>query len=185
MSIAAHRFDNDVRYRDGDHPNQTQFTPEYVLGPVRCDLAGHPWEQTIELDPCTTEDNPLGAEVFYTVEDDGLSQPWGGVDGWMPTVFVNPPYGKAREPWVHRCIEAGKRGQTVILLIPAATDTRIFKLAAESSTAIVYVTGRVKFGTLRPNRRQVAASHPSALVGWNTTLRRCSALGWRSQPWAI
>ena len=35
---AAHRFNNELRYREGDHPNQTQFTPEYVLEPVRVDL---------------------------------------------------------------------------------------------------------------------------------------------------
>ncbi len=64
--------------------------------------------------------------------------------------------------------------------MPAATDTRIFRLAALTSTAIVYVTGRVKFGTLRPNRRQHAASHPSALIGWNTGLDACMALGWRA-----
>lgn len=82
-------------------------------------------------------------------------------------------------------MEAAESGQRVILLMPAATDTRIFKLAASTSTAIVYVTGRVKFGTLRPNRRQHAASHPSALIGWGTSLVACASLGWRSVPWAV
>jgi len=36
-----------------------------------------------------------------------------------------------------------------------------------------------KFGTLRPNRRQQAASHPSSLIGWNTDLRESEALGLR------
>lgn len=170
-SVARHgRFaSNDVRYRDGEHPAQTQFTPNYVLDPVRIDLGG-----AIGLDPCTTEDNPVGAERFYTVSDDGLSQPWDA-----ETIFVNPPYSKAREPWVDRCIRAAANGATVILLIPAATDTRIFQKAVSTSTAVVFVKGRVKFGVLRPNRRQVAASHPSALIGWNVDLAACSALGWQ------
>ena len=171
---ASYRFNNDLRYRDGEHPAQSQFTPGYVLDLVRADLGG-----SIGLDPCTTADNPTGADAFYTPEHGGLTCTW----AMYPSVFVNPPYGKAREPWVRKCVEAAERGQKVILLIPAATDTRIFRLAASTSTAIVYVTGRVKFGTLRPNRRQHAASHPSALIGWGTTLVACSALGWRSVPW--
>jgi phage N-6-adenine-methyltransferase len=171
---AGHRFNNALRYRDGEHPNQTQFTPRYVLDPVRVDLGG-----VIGLDPCTTEDNPVGADTFWTPALDGLEMTWGGC-GWEPTIFVNPPYSKAREPWVERCLEAGERGQKVILLIPAATDTRIFQKAAATADALVFVKGRVKFGTLRPNRRQHAASHPSALIGWNTDLAACSQLGWRA-----
>jgi hypothetical protein len=134
----------------------------------------------IDLDPCTFPDNPTEAETFYTVEDDGIgrswfeaTRPWRGV----PSVFVNPPYGKAREPWVEKCIQAGARGQQVVLLIPAATDTRIFQRAASTSTAIVFVRGRLKFGSKRDNGRQHAASHPSALIGWNTDLAACSTLG--------
>jgi phage N-6-adenine-methyltransferase len=172
---AAHRFDNDRRYRDGDHPTQTWFTPSYVLDEVRIDLGG-----SIGLDPCTTDNNPVGAEQFYTPTEDGISQPWGS-PGWWPSVFVNPPYSKAREPWVRLCIEAGKRGQKVVLLIPAATDTRIWQEAVGTSTAVVFVKGRVKFGVLRPNRRQVAASHPSALIGWNTDLAASTSLGLNMQ----
>lgn len=176
---ASNRFSNDLRYRDANHPAQTQFTPDYVLDPVTEDLGG-----CIELDPCTTADNPTQADHFYTVDDDGLFMPWDGIY-WHdpgPSVFCNPPYGKAREPWVEKCIEAGERGQKVILLIPAATDTRIFTRAATSAWRVVFIVGRVKFGTLRPNRRQHAASHPSALIGWNTTLDHSASLGWRVAP---
>ncbi len=125
----------------------------------------------IGLDPCTTADNPVGAETFYALpKRDGLHKPWGSRRwncDWRPTVFVNPPYGKAREPWVERCIAAAERGQKVALLIPAATDTRIFQLAVANADFVTFIKGRVKFGVLRPNRRQVAASHPSCLIGWN------------------
>lgn len=177
MSVALHRFNNALRYRAADHVDQTQLTPSYVLDLVRSDLGG-----TIGLDPCTLPTNPTGAASFYTAEQDGLQRAWSRLESGRPSIFVNPPYGKAREPWVDRCIAAGNRGQRVILLIPAATDTRIFKRAAESSSTIVFITGRVKFGTLRPNRRQHAASHPSALIGWNTELAACARLGWRVKP---
>lgn len=166
-SVASHRFNNDLRYRDATHPQQTQLTPEYVLGPVRQALGG-----LIELDPCTLADNPVGADRFYTADDDGLSQPWEAT-----TIFVNPPYGKAREPWVERCIAAAANGSSVVLLMPSHTDTRIFQRAMKSAAGVVFIRGRVKFGTLRPNRRQEAASHPSALIGWNVDLAPCAPLG--------
>ncbi len=166
---AAHRFNNDLRYRDGDHPRQRQLTPEYVLDPVRTALGG-----TIELDPCTLPDNPCQAERWFTIENDGLIQPWDA-----QTIFVNPPYGKAREPWVERCIAAGSAGVSVILLVPSQTDTRIFQRALLSAKAAVLIRGRVKFGILRPNLRQEAASHPSALIGWNVDLASCAVLGMR------
>jgi hypothetical protein len=169
MSTAAHRFSNDLRYRGETHPQQTQLTPEYVLDPVRQALGG-----SIDLDPCTLESNPVGADSYYYPPMDGCELPWG-----CGSVFVNPPYGKARERWVEKCIAAAADGARVVLLIPAATDTRIFQRALGTASAVVFVKGRLKFGVLRPNRRQVAASHPSALLGWNTTLTPCAHLGQR------
>ena len=156
---ASHRFNNDLRYRPDDHPNQTQFTPEYVLDPIRRALGG------IELDPCTTPDNPVGADRFYAPPVDGLAEPWDA-----ETIFVNPPYGKAREKWVDRCIAEGGPGRRIALLIPAHTDTRCFQRALMSAWSCAFLRGRVKFGVLRPNRRQVAASHPSAVLFWGPTV---------------
>lgn len=167
MSGAANRFNNDLRYRDEDHPQQTQLTPGYVLDVVREALGGG-----IDLDPCTTPDNPCGAGAFYTPPADGAALTWN-----FPRIYCNPPYGKARERWVTRCINSGAAGRKVVLLIPAATDTRIFQRAVESASTVLFIRGRVKFGVLRPNRRQVAASHPSALIGWNVDLSCGAHLG--------
>ncbi len=164
---AASRFDNALRYRSEDHANQTQLTPAYVLEPVRESLGGR-----LGLDPCTTAENPTGAEVFYCLPDDGAALEWDA-----ETIYVNPPYGKARERWVRRCVDAAAQGSAVVLLMPAATDTRIFQGALSTASMVVFVRGRVKFGVLRSNRRQVAASHPSALIGWNVDLAPCRHLG--------
>lgn len=172
MTIAAHRFNNDLRYRDGDHPNQTALTPAYVLDPVRAMLGG-----TIELDPCTTPENPVDAVRFYTPPQDGAELPWDA-----KTIWVNPPYGKARDRWVARCIDAGSRGSRVVLLIPAATDTRTFQQALATASTVLLIRGRVKFGIPRANGRQVAASHPSALIAWNADLTACGQLGTVIKP---
>lgn len=167
MTNAAAHFNNGLRYRDDAHPQQVQLTPEYVLEPVRATLGG-----VIELDPCTLPSNPTGAERFYAPPEDGAELPWSA-----STIFVNPPYSKARERWVLRCIDAAVDGASVVLLIPAHTDTRIFQRAMSTAAAIVFVKGRLKFDLLRPNRRRAAASHPSALIGWNSDLGACAHLG--------
>jgi len=170
MTIAAHRFNNDLRRRGGDHVMQRQLTPGYVLEPVRAALGG-----TIELDPCTEPENPTGASTFYTVDDDGLSKVW-----WESSIYINPPYGEARGEWVTQAIAAARRGSRVVMLIPAHTDTRIFQKALNTATAVVFIKGRVKFGIVRDNGRQQAASHPSALIGWNVDLIECDPLGHRA-----
>lgn len=153
---AAHRFNNALRYRDDAHQMQRQLTPSYVLEPVRTALGG------IDLDPCTEPDNPTGAARFYTAATDGATEPWDAA-----TIYVNPPYGKARERWVNRCIDAASAGARVALLVPSHTDTRLFHSAITTASHVVFIKGRVKFGVLRENRRQEAASHPSCLIAWN------------------
>lgn len=154
---AAHRFNNALRYRDDAHEMQRQITPSYVLEPVREALGGR-----IGLDPCTEPDNPTGAAVFYTAATDGAEEPWDA-----NSIYVNPPYSKARERWVARCIEAAEAGVQVVLLMPSHTDTRLFHRALQTASHVVFIKGRVKFGVLRDNGRQEAASHPSCLICWN------------------
>lgn len=172
MTNAASRFNNDLRRRPESAAEQVHLTPEYVLEPVRKVLGGR-----IELDPCTTPTNPVGADRFYTPPTDGAAEPWDA-----ETIYCNPPYGEARIRWVRRCAEAGAAGSRVALLIPAHTDTRIWHEALETATSVLFIKGRVKFGVPRPNGRQVAASHPSALIGWNVDLSPLDHLGHPMTP---
>lgn len=142
--LALFRFDNGLRRRRQDAAEQIHLTPQYLLGPVRTVLGGG-----IELDPCTTPQNPVGAERFYALPEDGAALTWSAA-----TVFCNPPYGEVRARWVRRCAEA-----------------------LASATSVLFIQGRVKFGIPRANGRQVAASHPSALIGWNVDLRQVAHLG--------
>jgi len=76
------------------------------------------------LDPCTTEDNPLRCPHYYTKKDDSLKRDWdfGGA------VYVNPPYGRnIIDKWVKKAVEQHQKyGITVVMLLPARTDTRWF-----------------------------------------------------------
>lgn len=158
MSIAANRFDNAKRRRGENHPNQRQLTPEYILEPIRELLQG------IALDPCTEADNPTGAENFYTPPLDGASESWG-----FRNVFCNPPYGEAKDRWIKRCINEGA-SRPVILLIPSHTETAIFQKALSACDTILFIKARIRFGLVRNNGRQEAASHGSALFGFGQDL---------------
>lgn len=165
-AVASHRFDNAKRRRPEHHARQAMLTPGYVLDPVRALFGG-----TIGLDPCTDPDNPIGAKSFYAPPLDGKTLPWDA-----DTVFCNPPYGEARALWVDRCIAEGAH-RKVVLLIPSHTDTRVFQRALAASTGCVFVRGRLKFGVLRENRRQEAASHGSALLGYGVDVAPLRTLG--------
>lgn len=94
------------------------------------------------LDPCADDTNHK-CDTYYTKEQDGLSQNWGG-----QTVFCNPPYGnKSTGDWIKKCAEESKKpNTTVVMLIPARTDTRAFHEYIYGKAEIRFVKGRLKFG---------------------------------------
>ena len=141
------------------------LTPAYVLEPIRRLLGG------IGLDPCTEPDNPTGADCFYCPPADGCALPWEA-----QSVFVNPPYGELRGRWVDRCISEG-RHRKVVLLIPSHTETQIFQKALAACRSVLFVRARLRFGVLRENRRQEAASHGSAIFGFGVDVSPLCALG--------
>lgn len=84
-------------------------TPKWILEPLG----------TFDLDPCTPEEMPwVTARNRYTVEDDGLVQPWRG------RVWLNPPFDKAsRWAFLKRMAEHGNG----IALVSASTEVKWFK----------------------------------------------------------
>lgn len=96
------------------------------------------------LDPCADKDNHK-CKKYFTKEDDGLQQDWGG-----ETVFCNPPYGRnLTGQWVKKASEeVNKPGTTVVLLLPSRTDTKWFHdyLYKKDNVELRFVKGRLKFG---------------------------------------
>lgn len=94
------------------------------------------------LDPCADETNHK-CEKYFTKEQDGLLQDWGG-----ETVFCNPPYGnKETGEWTRKCYEESlKPNTTVVLLIPARTDRISFHEYIYGKAEIRFIKGRLKFG---------------------------------------
>ena len=93
------------------------------------------------LDPCANYENHK-CDLFYTKEQDGLTKVWGG-----HVVFCNPPYGKEIADWVRYSYEQSQKpNTTVVMLIPARTDTRYFHDYIYGKAEIRFVKGRLKFG---------------------------------------
>jgi len=112
-------------------------------------------EFNFTLDPCATPDNAK-CKKYYTIKENGLKQNWGG-----ETVFCNPPYGRAIKDWVKKCYEeAQKPNTTVVMLIPARTDTNYFHdYIYGKAKEIRFIRGRLKFGNAKN-----AAPFPSMVV---------------------
>lgn len=111
-------------------------------------------EFRFELDPCATADNAKCAQ-FYTKEQDGLAQDWGG-----RRVFCNPPYGREIARWVRKCYEESRKGALVVMLIPARTDTAYFHdYIYHKAKEVRFIRGRLHF-----NGHRNAAPFPSMVV---------------------
>lgn len=105
------------------------------------------------LDACATAENAKCAR-FFSPEEDGLAQDWGG-----QVVFCNPPYGRGETGrWLRKAWLASYRGATVVLLIPARTDTAWWHDYAAFGE-VTFVRGRLKF-----NDGKDSAPFPSAIV---------------------
>lgn len=105
------------------------------------------------LDVCATAENAK-CEKYFTKEQDGLSQSWGGYCVWC-----NPPYGRGISKWVQKGYEEAKiPGTTVVMLLPARTDTAWFHQYCRFGE-VVFLKGRLKFGGCKNS-----APFPSMLV---------------------
>ena len=98
-------------------------------------------------------------QKYFTPDDDALQQDWGG-----HTVFLNPPYGRTLNKWVEKAHGEGqKEGTTVVVLIPARTDTSYFHDHILGKAEIRFLRGRLKFTDEDGNVKD-AAPFPSLLA---------------------
>lgn len=101
--------------------------------------------------------SPMNAKTptYYTEDDDGLAQPWPGV------VWCNPPYGRGIDAWVRKGFEEAQNGSTVVMLIPARTDTGYWHDYVMRAAEVRLLRGRLVFGN---GEARANAPFPSALV---------------------
>lgn len=115
------------------------YTPSWITENVRNLYGGR-----IDLDPMTSEqaNSLVGAENFYTKDQDGLSKTWFG------NVWLNPPYDT---PTMNRVVEKIHtelvRGdlKTLTMITNTATETVWCRKALDLCSAAVFLTKRIKF----------------------------------------
>ena len=106
------------------------------------------------LDVCALPENAKCA-AYYTPEMDGLSQPWYG------RCWCNPPYGRQVCRWVEKAIRSALEGATVVMLLPARTDTAWYQDYIDPFVRPRFIRGRLKFGGAKNS-----APFPSMLVAF-------------------
>ena len=82
------------------------------------------------------------------------------------SVFCNPPYGREIGKWVRKAYEEAQYGTTIVLLIPARTDTAYFHDYIYGKAEIRFIRRRLHF-TDEDGNAYGAAPFPSMVVVYN------------------
>lgn len=139
----------------GGHQSAAMLKDEWLTPPSIIKALGE-----FDLDPCAPADNRRPwdtARKHYSVEDDGLAQPWTG------RVWCNPPYGLEAARWLKRLAEHGDG----IALIFARTETAMFfDHVWSKADALLFLRGRLHFHHVDGTRAAANAGAPSVLVAY-------------------
>lgn len=106
-----------------------------------------------DFDPCGYEGHATAKKINTT--EDGLIIPWEG------RVWLNPPYGKDIQKWIHKFVDHGKG----IALVFARTDTHWFQGYSKLCDWIFFLKGRIKFLDAE-FKESTNAGHGSVLFGF-------------------
>ena len=101
----------------------------------------HEFNFTLDLAADSTNHK---CENYFTEQDDALQQSWHG------TCWLNPPYGNKSyrlEHWIKKAYsETNDSDCTVVMLIPARTNTKWWHDYCMTAAEVRFICGRPKFG---------------------------------------
>jgi len=152
----------------GGHQSHAALKEEWLTPPFILSELG-----PFHLDPCAPIKRPWNmANVHYTIEDNGLNQPWIG------RVWCNPPYGKKGAPWLARLADHGNG----IALVFARTETEMFfEHVWPKADALLFIEGRLHFHHANGKRAISNAGGPSVLIAYGIdnvgAIRNCNIPG--------
>jgi phage N-6-adenine-methyltransferase len=111
------------------------------------------------LDVCATKYNHKCKTYIDPQMADGLICPWDSIDFGIHIkhIFCNPPYNQLSQ-WIKKCYEESLKGCTVVMLIPARTDTKVWHEYV-SKGRVTLLKGRLKFSNSKHS-----APFPSCIV---------------------
>jgi hypothetical protein len=122
-------------------PSETSewWTPPFIFDSLNCQF---------DLDPCSPGPGHwVPANRVYTIEDDGLVQPWEGL------VWMNPPFGgrNGQVPWLKKFMIHGNG----IALVSALTSSGWFHDWATKAETLVFPAREDQVHPSRWHGRQV------------------------------
>ena len=132
--------------------NDEWYTPVKYIDLAREVMGG------IDLDPasCDFAQKSVDADTFFTIKNDGLTQPWNG------RLWVNPPYSKGLiDRFVEKLREEYAFGhvEQAIVLTHNFTDTAWFHALAADAAALCFTKGRIKFHTTEGVGKSPTSGH--------------------------
>lgn len=115
--------------------SQEWATPDDVFMPLQKEFG-------FTLDAAANWENARAAQ-FFTADDNALEKDWG-----KEIVWLNPPYGATTgrlSEWVAKGLSAARGGSTVVMLIPARTNTGWFHDLCLRFGEVRFIRGRPRF----------------------------------------
>ncbi len=91
----------------------------------------------LTLDVCAEPHNAK-CEAFYTLDDDGLYQPWHG------RVWCNPPFSKARK-WYEKALQERRNTEVIVMLTHACTSAGWFAPIYDQVNEMYQIAPRLSF----------------------------------------
>lgn len=126
------------------------------------------------LDAAATRENTK-CNIYYTKESNGLIHPW------CKSTFCNPPYSIGQiKQWVDKATTECIIHNNSVLVLPADTSTKWFTLLREKASVLLFITGRIKFGT---NTQVAMFGTVIAIFGY--TISQIQLLGQTLNGWLV
>lgn len=122
--------------------NNEWYTPERFIEAARTVLG------RIDVDPASSgiANQTVQAEIYFSEDDDGLSQNWPEGRYWMNPPYAQPLMGKFAEKYaLHMARGVQADTSSGIVLVNNATETNWFQQIAGVSSAVCFPKGRIKF----------------------------------------
>lgn len=142
---------SDTKHYDTHDAGPEWGTPAWLVEPLADSLDG------FSLDPASGAEPKRYADERYTVEDDGLSQPWHG------DVWLNPPYGREfNDRWAEKTLSESRRAEvdSITALVPGSVDTDWFQDNYGQADVLTFLDGRVDF----VGEKDLSPSFPSVIA---------------------